>query len=83
MTQFDLYFLFKPEVKVEYLKQIISQQPQEVICQYLCSGAPDRSHETIYNIYIQYNQQFCIQIWQISQSFLYKMIEDTLKEGKV
>ena len=30
MTQFDLYFLFKPEVKVEYLKQIISQQPQEV-----------------------------------------------------
>ena len=32
---------------------------------------------------VQYNQQFCIQIWQISHSFLYKMIEDTLKEGKV
>ena len=30
---------------------------------------------------IAYNQQFCIQIWQISQSFLYKMIEDTLKGG--
>ena len=25
---FDLYFLFKPEVKVEYLKQIISQQTE-------------------------------------------------------
>ena len=35
MTQFDLYFLSKPEVKVEYLKKIISQQPQEVNSQFL------------------------------------------------
>ena len=34
MTQFDLYFLSKPEVKVEYLKKIISQQPQEVNSQF-------------------------------------------------
>ena len=35
VTQFDLYFLSKPEVKVYYLKQIISQQPQEVNSQFL------------------------------------------------
>ena len=33
--QFDLYFLCKPEVKVEYLKKIISQQPQEVNSQFV------------------------------------------------
>ena len=33
--QFDNYFLSKPEVKVEYLKKIISQQPQEVNSQFL------------------------------------------------
>ena len=32
--QLDLYFLSKPEVKVYYLKQIISQQPQEVNSQF-------------------------------------------------
>ena len=33
--QLDLYFLYKPEVKVYYLKKIISQQPQEVNSQFL------------------------------------------------